>query len=252
MVSHVEAPLRSASCRPRTEDIDTLVLHYTELDLQRSLAILRDGPVSVHWLLDVDGTVYRLVSEELVAFHAGLSMWRGRAAVNERSVGIEIVNANGNHHPYPERQIAALLALCGDILARNRGIAAAGVVGHSDIAPKRKVDPGILFPWRRLATAGIGLWPEGGAAEGGDGDSDVAQLLRRCGYPPPHGYGLRDGLPTLFTVGEPVRPGRDEVVWVEEADLIAAFQRRFRPRQVDGIADGETLALLRGLVRLSV
>ena len=248
---HIEAPLRSASCRPRSEAIDTLVLHYTELDLQQSLAILCDGPVSVHWLLDVDGTAYRLVDEELVAYHAGLSMWRGRKAVNERSAGIEIVNLNGNHHPYPEQQIAALIALCEDILARHRGIAAAGVVGHSDIAPKRKVDPGILFPWRRLAAAGIGLWPEAERVKAGDRAADVLRLLQRCGYPPPHGYGWKDSLPALFALGEPVRPDRDEVVWVEEADLIAAFQRRFRPRQVDGIADGETLALLRGLARLS-
>lgn len=249
----IEAPVRSGSHRPRVEAIDTLVLHYTELDLEPSLRILRDGAVSVHYVVAEDGRVFRLLGEERVAYHAGLSQWRGRAAVNERSVGIEIVNRDGNRYPYPELQIAAVIELCHGILARHPGIGGGGVVGHSDIAPKRKIDPGIFFPWRRLAKEGIGLWPgksELKAGEGlGEGET-VSELLGRCGYPPPHGYGSKDGRPALFVWGETPRPRIDQVVWVDSAEVLAAFQRRFRPGRVDGQADGETMILLRELARL--
>lgn len=245
--------MRSASHKPRVEAIDTLVLHYTELDLEPSLQILRDGPVSVHYVVAEDGRVFRLLGEEKVAFHAGLSQWRGRTAVNERSLGIEIVNRDGNRHPYPEPQIAAVIELCQGILARHSGIDGGGVVGHSDIAPKRKIDPGITFPWRRLAEAGIGVWPGRGeleAREGlGEGET-VGELLGRCGYPPPHGYGSKDGRPALFAWGETPRPQVDHVVWVDSAEILAAFQRRFRPGRVDGRADGETMVLLQELARL--
>jgi N-acetylmuramoyl-L-alanine amidase len=250
MAAMIEAPVRSGSHKSRVEAVDTLVLHYTELDLEQSLEILRHGAVSVHYVLAEDGDIYRLLGEERVAFHAGLSQWRGRAAVNERSVGIEIVNRNGNHYPYPKVQIAALIGLCQEILGRNPAIAAANVVGHSDISPKRKIDPGVLFPWEELAAAGIGLWPEKGK-EGEPGKrTEVVELLGRCGYPGPHGYGLRDGRPDLFAHGETVRPQVDQVVWVDEADILGAFQRRYRPGKIDGVADGPTLGLLRELARL--
>ena len=140
--------------------------------LKESLDILRDGArehrVSAHYVLAEDGTVHRLVPEDRVAWHAGRSHWRGREALNATSVGVEIVNLHGDRHDYPEAQIAALIELCHGILARHPAIVPRNVVGHSDIAPKRKIDPGLRFPWSVLAEAGIGLWPRRrrGAARG--------------------------------------------------------------------------------------
>ncbi len=207
----------------RQSAVDLLVLHYTELPLDESLEILRDDTrpnrVSAHYVLDEDGTAYRLVQEHRVAWHAGRSHWRGRDAVNGSSIGIEIVNLHGDRHDYPEPQIAALACLCRDIIGRHPAIVPRNVVGHSDVAPRRKIDPGLRFPWAKLAASGIGLWPRVGAAPI---EGDIQAALQRFGYP----------------------PARD----VTTADIIAAFQRRFRPACADGIADRETRALLADLL----
>ncbi|CAN5863722.1 hypothetical protein BH11PSE3_BH11PSE3_30440 [soil metagenome] len=213
---------------PRPDGVvDVLVLHYTELPLAESLAILTDDQralrVSAHYVLAEDGSLYRLVPEERAAWHAGRSHWRGRDALNGTSIGIEIVNLHGDRHDYPEAQIAALAELCHGVIARHPAIVARNVVGHSDVAPKRKIDPGLRFPWATLAAHGIGLWPRTGARPL-DGDMQVA--LRRFGYPP-----ASDGAADITT-----------------ADIVAAFQRRFRPAQDDGVADGETRALLADLL----
>ena len=203
--------------------IDHLVLHYTELSLEESLEVLSDPArllkVSAHYVLAEDGTLYRLVPEERTAWHAGRSYWRGREALNAGSIGIEIVNLHGDHHDYPARQIEALINLCHEIVARHPAIVPRNVVGHSDIAPQRKVDPGVRFPWQTLAAAGIGLWPKAGAAPI---EGDIQAALQRFGYPPP---------------GE-----------VAPAEIVKAFQRRFRPARVDGVADQETRTLLAGLL----
>src|SRR5665213_1823641 len=141
---------------PRTDaPVDILVLHYTELPSKESLDILsddgREGRVSAHYVLDLDGTAYRLGPEDRTAWHAGASYWRGREALNATSIGIEIVNLDGDRHDYPPAQVAALIELCTGILARHPDIAARNVVGHSDIAPQRKIDPGRRFPWQTLA-----------------------------------------------------------------------------------------------------
>jgi len=219
----VDLPSPNQAPRPASAIIDVLVLHYTELPLKDSLDILRDGArehrVSAHYVLAEDGTTYRLVPEERVAWHAGRSHWRGRDALNATSIGIEIVNLHGDHHGYPELQVMALVELCQDILERHPAIVARNVVGHSDVAPKRKIDPGLRFPWSRLAARGIGLWPRPGtrAVEG-----DIQAALERFGYP----------------------PARD----VTTADIVTAFQRRFRPGHVDGVADIETRMLLGNLL----
>jgi N-acetylmuramoyl-L-alanine amidase len=222
-VKVIDMPSPNQAARAADAEIDVLVLHYTELPLGESLSVLcddsRERRVSAHHVVGEDGTLYRLVPEERVAWHAGQSHWRGRDGLNATSIGIEIVNLHGDHHEYPPAQIAALIELCGSILARHPGIAARNVVGHSDIAPRRKVDPGLRFPWRRLAEHGVGLWPRPGA-EPLEGDMQAA--LERFGYPPPQHVGT--------------------------ADIVAAFQRRFRPSLVDGIADGETRALLADLL----
>lgn len=215
--------LPSPNHAARQSAVDVLVLHYTELPLDESLNALRDDKrpnrVSAHYVLAEEGTVYRLVPEGRVAWHAGRSHWRGREALNGSSIGIEIVNLHGDRHDYPDVQIAALVDLCRDIIGRHPAIVPCNVVGHSDIAPKRKVDPGLRFPWDRLAAAGIGLWPRGGAKPI---EGDVQAALQRFGYPP--------------------------AVDVTTADIVAAFQRRFRPARADGIADAETRALLADLL----
>lgn len=211
---------------PRIDSVDVLVLHYTELPLEESLDILRDDArplrVSAHYVLAEDGTVFRLVPEDCVAWHAGRSHWRGRDLLNGSSIGIEIVNLHGDRHEYPSAQITSLITLCREIIARHPAISARNIVGHSDIAPKRKIDPGLRFPWSTLAQAGVGLWPRPGAAPVG-GDIQVA--LQTFGYPPP-----------------------DEASDRAPADVIASFQRRFRPARADGVDDCETRALLADLL----
>ena len=210
----------NSALRPDGTMIDTLVLHYTELPLQESLDILSDATrehrVSAHYVLAKDGMAYRLVPEERIAWHAGRSSWRGREALNGASIGIEIVNLHGDRHDYPAPQIAALIELCRDIVARHSAIEPRNVVGHSDIAPTRKIDPGLRFPWKALADAGIGLWPRAAAPIEGD----VQAALRRVGY----------------TADLPLQ------------EIVATFQRRYRPAKTDGIADPETRALIAGLL----
>jgi N-acetylmuramoyl-L-alanine amidase len=219
----VERPSPNHAPRPDGTIVDILVLHYTELPLQESLDILsddtREGRVSAHYVLAEDGTAYRLVAEDCVAWHAGRSHWRGREGLNATSIGIEIVNLHGDRHDYPPQQIAALIELCSGILARHPAIAPRNVVGHSDIAPQRKIDPGRRFPWQTLAAAGIGLWPKAG---GRPVDGKIQAALQRFGYPPP--------------------------IEVPPKEIVKAFQRHYRPAQVDGMADAETLTLLAGLL----
>jgi N-acetylmuramoyl-L-alanine amidase len=220
-VKAIELP--SPNHAARQSPVDVLVLHYTELPLDESLKVLRDDKranrVSAHYVLAEDGTAYRLVSEDRAAWHAGRSHWRGREALNGTSIGIEIVNLHGDRHDYPEVQIAALVELCRDIIGRHPAIAPRNVVGHSDIAPKRKVDPGLRFPWSTLAANGIGLWPRPVATPLG---GDIQAALQRFGYPP--------------------------AVDVTTADIVASFQRRFRPAKADGLDDAETRALLADLL----
>ncbi len=216
----IERPSPNSAARPDDAAIDTLVLHYTELPLQDSLDILSDATrehrVSAHYVLAEDGTAYRLVPEARVAWHAGQSSWRGREALNGTSIGIEIVNLHGDRHDYPPPQIAALIELCRDVLMRHPAIEPGNVVGHSDIAPTRKIDPGRRFPWKTLADAGIGLWPRPAAPLEGD----VHAALRRLGY----------------TADLPLQ------------EIVATFQRRYRPARTDGLADRETRALIAGLL----
>ena len=219
----IERPSPNHAARPPDVVVDTLVLHYTELPLDQSLDILSDETrahrVSAHYVLAEDGTPYRLVAEERVAWHAGRSHWRGREALNATSIGVEIVNLHGDRYDYPDRQMAALVELCHGIIARHPAVVPRNVVGHSDIAPKRKSDPGLRFPWARLSALGVGLWPRSGAKPL---QGDVQAALQCFGYPP--------------------------AVDVTTSDIVASFQRRFRPAKVDGVADSETRALLADLL----
>lgn len=210
--------------RPPGTVTDMLVLHYTGMrTAEDALQRMCDpsAEVSAHYMIDRKGCVYTLVPEEKRAWHAGVSFWRGSVGVNARSIGIELVNPGHEfgYSPFPDDQIASLIVLAQEILARHP-IAPGGVVGHSDVAPARKADPGELFPWKRLAKAGIGLWPKRG------GETVGVSALAAFGY----------GLP----------PDVD----VSLADVIRAFQRRFRPARITGGWDDECGRLLGGLLGL--
>ena len=221
---------------PDIRPLNMLVLHYTGMQSAAAALDRLCDPaarVSAHYVVEEDGTVWRLVPEARRAFHAGVSYWRGERDLNYVSIGIEIVNPGHEwgYRPFPEAQMAAVEELCRDILARHR-IPPYRVVGHSDIAPDRKADPGELFDWPRLARAGIGLWPPPDAA-----------LPRRRG----RGVGVvqrTGGLADLARIGYCVSAETEQVA-------LAAFQRRFRPERWDGHLDTETCVRLRE-VRLAV
>lgn len=164
---------------------DMIVLHYTEIGEAAARAWLCNpaSKVSSHYLLREDGGVECLVPEAQRAWHAGVSGWEGRGNINVRSIGIEIVNAGHGPAPtpYPTRQIEALIALVADIRARH-GIARRHVVGHSDVAPGRKIDPGEAFPWKTLADAGHALWVPPAEVMGGFDALAFTQAATRCGY----------------------------------------------------------------------
>jgi len=206
----------------RSVPVTMLVLHYTGMKTAAEAIDRLCDPaakVSAHYVVEEDGTVWQLVEESERAWHAGESFWQGTRDVNGASVGIEIVNPGHDwgYRPFPEPQMAAVETLARGILARHP-IAPDRVVGHSDIAPRRKQDPGELFDWPRLARAGIGFWPEkiGPAAALGLGEAQG--LLRQIGYEVPDDAAMRL--------------------------VLTAFQRRFRPSRCDGVLDGETAACL--------
>ncbi len=203
--------------------IDMLVLHYTGMRTGReALERLCDpaAEVSAHYLVEEDGRVMRLVGEDRRAWHAGIAWWRGHSDINNRSIGIEIVNPGHEfgYRPFPEVQMAAVEALCRDILGRHRAVPPCNVVGHSDVAPWRKEDPGELFDWARLAAAGIGLWPDEATLAAAPAEGDARALLEAVGY-------RVDGNSS-----------------VERA--LVAFQRHFRPSDLSGRADADTLRRL--------
>lgn len=207
-----EAPSPNHDARPAGATVDVLMLHYTGMrSAQDAIDRLRDpaARVSSHYVVEEDGRVWRLVPEERRAWHAGVSWWRGRTGLNDSSVGIEIVNPGHEwgYRAFPAAQMAAVCALCLEVLGRHP-IPARNVVGHSDVAPDRKTDPGELFDWAWLAERGVGFWP----TVGNGGLADVAGGLAAIGYPIPD-------LPTT----------------------LRAFQRRWRPSAVTGEADAGTV-----------
>ena len=218
---------------------DIVLLHYTGMPTTAvAIAHLCDpsAKVSSHYVVDEDGTILQLVPETRRAWHAGLSLWEGVSDINSRSFGIEIGNPGHSYgYPdFPEIQIAAVIALCRDIVLRHR-IRPDRVLAHSDVAPQRKRDPGEKFPWERLHRAGVGAWvtpppvrPGAGLAPGDTGPevADLQAALRRYGY----------GIEATGTYDE-----------LTEA-VVTAFQRHFRPERVDGRADGSTVETLRALL----
>jgi N-acetylmuramoyl-L-alanine amidase len=228
MIRIIERP--SPNHDERGKPIDMLVMHYTGMKTcEEAVARLTDAAarVSAHYTVDEDGTVYAHVPEARRAWHAGVSYWAGETNVNARSIGIEIVNPGHEfgYRDFPESQIRAVIELSHGIIKR-QGIPADRVVGHSDVAPARKIDPGELFPWQRLAGDGIGIWPEMRSVlppltqpSPQRGEGFIAEALRSIGY------GVPPDVETPLEI------------------VIKAFQRRFRPRLIDGVADDESCVL---------
>ncbi len=217
-------PSPNFDARPENGVIDMLVFHYTGMNsAQAAFDHLCDpaSKVSAHYLIEEGGRIVPLVAERNRAWHAGVAHWRGREDVNARSIGIELVNPGHEfgYRDFPQKQMAALEDLALDLLGRHP-IEAQNVVGHSDVAPRRKRDPGERFDWPALAEKGIGLWPGNFKPEQVD-DEKAARMLAQLGY--------------------------------ETGDLAAtaaAFQRRFRPARVDGRIDGETAGMVRAVLAL--
>jgi N-acetylmuramoyl-L-alanine amidase len=218
---------------------DIILLHYTGMQTaDEALERLRDpaARVSSHYFVHENGNIVQMVPEAKRAWHAGVSSWAGETDINSRSIGVEIVNP-GHDFGYPDfpiRQIAAVIALCRGIIAR-RAITRDRVLAHSDVAPARKQDPGEKFPWKLLADSGVGLWVEPVPITDwlslvpGDTGENVKELQRQlAGF----GYGV------------PISGDFDDVT----RHAVAAFQRRFRPTQIDGMADTSTRETLRKLL----
>jgi len=215
-----ERPSPNHDARASTAKIDMLILHYTGMrsgDEAIERLCDRAAKVSAHYVVEKDGRIVRLVDEERRAWHAGVSYWGGETDINGHSIGIEIVNPGHEfgYQEFPDAQMASVTALCLDIMARHP-IPAARVVGHSDVAPDRKQDPGELFNWRGLAAKGVGLWPDTPPIPTPLGEERARTALTRIGYNPDI---------VLMTV-------------------VIAFQRHFRPARVDGVLDEETMTLI--------
>jgi N-acetylmuramoyl-L-alanine amidase len=214
----IERFSRNMNDRPAGVIIDMVVLHYTGMKTGKA-ALDRlcdpDAKVSAHYLIDEDGTTYQMVAEDHRAWHAGFSHWSGAININDRSIGIEIVNPGHEfgYRAFPEAQMEAVEELLAQIVARHR-ISPARVVGHSDIAPTRKQDPGELLDWKRLADKGLSIWP----AEPGNTIemADARRYLSNIGYDP----------------DAPL------------ADVVTAFQRRFVPAGVSGALDDKTRVII--------
>lgn len=236
----VDTSLTAASQDSRVRYI---VLHYTSAGRDRALELLSRGGVSTHYLITDDARprIYRLVDETRSAWHAGESAWYDQVSLNPVSIGIELVNAGRRDgaggapawQPYSDAQIETLVRLLQDLLARHH-VRPENIVGHSDIAPQRKTDPGPLFPWKRLAQAGIGRWYDEALAASHwitlqrEGTPDVAwfqRQLARLGYACPQ-HGRLD------------RATRN---------VLAAFQMHYRPADYSGRPDAETAAIMMAL-----
>ncbi len=222
--------------RRGVERPDMLLLHYTGMqDAQEALAKLCEpgSDVSAHYVVFEDGEIMQCVPEARRAWHAGEGSWAGATDINSRSIGIEIANPGHywDYRDFPEPQIAAVIALARDIVARNR-IRPERVLGHSDVAPARKQDPGEKFPWEQLAAAGVGVWvaPEPITRDQPELMADALRAIQT--QLSEYGYGIA---PT-------------GVSDAQTRDVVAAFQRHFRPARVDGILDASTRTTLARLL----
>ncbi|MFC4347987.1 N-acetylmuramoyl-L-alanine amidase [Kordiimonas lipolytica] len=239
MADIIEHPSPNWNERPEGMAPDMVVLHYTGMRTgAEALDRLCDpaAQVSAHYLIEEDGRIFRLVDEEKRAWHAGVSYWQGRENLNHNSIGIELVNPGHEfgYREFPDSQISSLLALLSDIKTRHT-VPMAHFVGHSDIAPDRKADPGELFPWKCLAEKGFGLWSDvaGGETEmiarQGDRGDIVSNLNKQLGIVGYH---------------------QDDTGSFDDAteSKVRAFQAHWRPETVSGCFDKGTAARLADIV----
>ncbi|MBR8376531.1 N-acetylmuramoyl-L-alanine amidase [Burkholderia cenocepacia] len=237
----------SLHARGADSRIRFLVMHYTESDETKSLRTLTGDSVSVHYVIPPQPraergmpVVYQLVPEVRRAWHAGVSEWQGTTELNAVSIGIENVNRGPldpqqrTWQPYPPEQVDALTRLSKDIVARY-GIPPTRVVGHSDIAPQRKIDPGPLFPWHALAQAGVGAWPD-----------DATVAARLAGRDPHAPVDVRELQLKLARYGYDVPT--DGVLDTRTRRVFAAFQMHFRPSDYAGNPDAESDAIAQALL----
>lgn len=224
--------------------IFNLVLHYTALDLETSLKVLTDPKreVSAHYLIpetDIDGQrkIFQLVQDKERAWHAGVSNWKNRSGLNDTSIGIEIVNlgytdkdGKRTWYPFTDYQIESVIEISKIIIERYQ-IQATNIIGHSDIAPRRKLDPGPLFPWKKLYKNGIGAWYDEKSLEiQPNAKIDIQRLqknLRTFGY-------------AINITGKFDQQTRT---------VVQAFQMHFRPNNYSGNLDAETIAILENLIK---
>jgi N-acetylmuramoyl-L-alanine amidase len=233
----VDESYRSENHRSR---VRAVVIHYTVANFDGTMRIMTSGETSYHYVVSANPPrVYRLVDENRAAFHAGRSAWRGYTNLNESSIGVSLVNRGsggdqvgrgvGDWAAYDPAQVDLAIELIKDIVNRHN-VRPEFVVGHSDIAPQRKADPGPRFPWKRLADAGLIVWPD--AAE-------VARKLPEYQANLPDVLWFQDRLAAHgFTV--PL----SGILEGETQRVIAAFQMKYRPARYDGVPDAETAAML--------
>lgn len=237
-LSVIQGPA-SAAVEARKQPIAILVLHHTASSLPSALDSLQGRSkghmVGVHYLVSDEqpkARIFRMCPDSLAAYHAGKSAWGKFESLNQSSLGIEIVNYDGNVHPYPKPQVEAVLALAQHLVTTHR-IPPENVVAHSDIAVGRKIDPGSLFPWEYFAANGVGAWPDAKDVQVFRillkskklANADIQQLLRT------YGYRLDDNSDKTLGLA------------------LESFQRHFRGAKVDGLADDETVAILQALVK---
>lgn len=229
----IKKPSANFDDRRGVTDPSMIVIHYTGMkNGEEALKWLQapESKVSAHYLIEENGTIYHMVDDSKRAWHAGVSYWRGASDINSASIGIELVNPGHDHGyiPFPTEQMQALTLLCQQIL-KKYPITFHNIVGHSDIAPDRKQDPGELFDWKALAMNDVGFWPGDGHMVPGatplnDKTADVIRPIQHelaeIGYYI-HQNGQMDHATRL---------------------AITAFQRRFRPGRVDGLLDDSTIA----------
>ncbi len=217
------------------------VIHYTAENDADSLRLLTQGGVSAHYLIDSRGKAYRLLDEHQAAWHAGISRWYGQPALNLTSIGIEIVNpgaqlaADGSTRflPYSPAQIATVRRVLQDLVQRHQ-LRPENIVGHSDIAPQRKRDPGPRFPWRELAQEGLGRWY--------DEEEASTELARLRNAPLPEVSWFQDELVRLGY--DSPQHGRLDTA---TRNVLAAFQMHYRPARHDGQPDAETAAIMKSM-----
>ena len=236
-------PSPNFSSRPSGQRIDTLILHYTGMpDNKEALERLchPDTKVSAHYFITETGKLYQLVADRHRAWHAGISCWRGKAQLNDNALGIEITNPGHDHgyYPFPKTQMDVVITL-SQYLVKTYAIPARNVIGHSDIAPSRKKDPGELFDWELLAQHGVGLWPEIRPF------SPTSELLI---HPEEESMKVATIQKMLAHYGYHIRV--DGYFGWKTRDVIIAFKRHFVPNQVNSQWNSTTHHVLESLLKL--